>query len=158
MKTEIKDFERKEIFEHYNNKNNPYLYITTKIDKCYTENFGDTPPIADVLLDNKVLAAKAQRKKEEMLERQVKILESKLERVSQSASIDSQTEEAAIELDESNTEATTEPTLNYDIVLQVKPEKVSQIKSEIINGQKCIIIPIDENEHTAVNGVDNLIK
>ena len=132
--------------------------ITTKIDKCYTENFGDTPPIADVLLDNKVLAAKAQKKKEEMLERQVKILESKLERVSQSASIDSQTEEAAIELDENNTEATTEPTLNYDIVLQVKPEKVSQIKSEIINGQKCIIIPIDENEHTAVNGVDNLIK
>ena len=93
-----------------------------------------------------------------MLERQVKILESKLERVSQGASIDSQTEESAIELDENNTEATTEPTLNYDIVLQVKPEKVSQIKSEIINGQKCIIIPIDENEHTAVNGVDNLIK
>ena len=46
---------------------------------------------------------------------------------------------------------------NYDIVLQVKPEKVSKIKSEIINGQKCIIIPVDEDEHTNVNGVENLI-
>ena len=60
--------------------------ITTKIEKSYSENFGDTPPIADILIDNKALAAKAQKKKEEMLEKQVKILENKLERVTQTAS------------------------------------------------------------------------
>lgn len=32
MRVEIKDFDRKDIFKHYNDKNNPYLYITTKID------------------------------------------------------------------------------------------------------------------------------
>lgn len=46
---------------------------------------------------------------------------------------------------------------NYDVVLQVKPEKIPQIKSQIIDGKKCIIIPIDEDEQTTVNGLDNLV-
>ncbi len=48
-------------------------------------------------------------------------------------------------------------TPHYDVILQVKPEKIPQIKSEIIDGQKCIIIPIDKDEQTTVNGVDDLI-
>ena len=43
---------------------------------------------------------------------------------------------------------------NYDIILKVKPEKASQIKSQIIEGQKYIVIPVEENEQTNVNGVD----
>lgn len=138
--------------------------ITTKIEKSYAESFGDTPPIADILIDNKALAAKAQKKKEEMLEKQVRILENKLERVTQDNSLNT---EAAVEVDSNNlieenenntfNDNLSEVDNNYDIVLQVKPEKVSKIKSEIINGQKCIIIPVDEDEHTNVNGVENLI-
>lgn len=138
--------------------------ITTKIEKSYAESFGDTPPVADILIDNKALAAKAQKKKEEMLEKQVRILENKLERVTQDNSLNT---EAAVEVDSNNlieenenntfNDNLSEVYNNYDIVLQVKPEKVSKIKSEIINGQKCIIIPVDEDEHTNVNGVENLI-
>lgn len=138
--------------------------ITTKIEKSYAESFGDTPPVADILIDNKALAAKAQKKKEEMLEKQVRILENKLERVTQDNSLNT---EAAVEIDSNNlieenenntfNDNLSEVDNNYDIVLQVKPEKVSKIKSEIINGQKCIIIPVDEDEHTNVNGVENLI-
>ena len=138
--------------------------ITTKIEKSYTENFGDTPPVAEILIDNKALAAKAQKKKEEMLEKQVRILENKLERVTQDNSLNT---EAAVGVDSNNlieenenntfNDNLSEVDNNYDIVLQVKPEKVSKIKSEIINGQKCIIIPVDEDEHTNVNGVENLI-
>ncbi|WP_195989715.1 DUF4317 domain-containing protein [Clostridium sp. D53t1_180928_C8] len=176
--------------------------ITTKIEKSYTENFGDTPPVADILLDNKALATKAQKKKEEMLERQVKILESKLERVTKDFSINTEDEnissnteiivnssdnenEVATELDntttlaeditkdleninsnseenidsnlKSNDKIENTTTENYDIVLQVKPEKVSQIKSQIIDGKKYLVIPIDEDEQTAVNGIDNII-
>ena len=47
--------------------------------------------------------------------------------------------------------------LDYDIVLKVKPEKVSQIKSEVIDGKKYLVIPIDEDEQANVNGIDNLI-
>lgn len=138
--------------------------ITTKIEKSYAESFGDTPPVADILIDNKALAAKAQKKKEEMLEKQVRILENKLERVTQDNSLNTK---AAVEVDSNNlieenenntfNDNLSEVDNNYDIVLQVKPEKVSKIKSEIINGQKCIIIPVDEDEHTNVNGVENLI-
>ena len=138
--------------------------ITTKIEKSYAESFRDTPPVADILIDNKALAAKAQKKKEEMLEKQVRILENKLERVTQDNSLNT---EAAVEIDSNNlieenenntfNNNLSEVDNNYDIVLQVKPEKVSKIKSEIINGQKCIIIPVDEDEHTNVNGVENLI-
>lgn len=138
--------------------------ITTKIEKSYAESFGDTPPVADILIDNKALAAKAQKKKEEMLEKQVRILENKLERVTQDNSLNT---EAVVEVDSNNlieenenntfNDNLSEVDNNYDIVLQVKPEKVSKIKSEIINGQKCIIIPVDEDEHTNVNGVENLI-
>ena len=46
---------------------------------------------------------------------------------------------------------------NYDVILQVKPEKIPQIKSQIIDGQKCIVIPINEDEQTTVNGLDDLI-
>ncbi|CAM2874596.1 DUF4317 domain-containing protein [Hathewaya histolytica] len=46
---------------------------------------------------------------------------------------------------------------NYDVILQVKPKKIPQIKSQIIDGQKCIIIPIDEDEQTTVNGLDDFI-
>jgi len=45
----------------------------------------------------------------------------------------------------------------YDIILQVNPEKISQIKSQIIDGQKCIIIPINEDEQTTINGLYDLI-
>ncbi|MBZ9689826.1 DUF4317 domain-containing protein [Clostridium estertheticum] len=48
-------------------------------------------------------------------------------------------------------------TPHYDVILQVKPEKISQIKSQIIDGRKCIVIPINDNEQTMVNGLDNLI-
>lgn len=44
---------------------------------------------------------------------------------------------------------------NYDVILQVKPDKIPQIKSQIIDGQKCIVIPINENEQTTINSLEN---
>ena len=45
----------------------------------------------------------------------------------------------------------------YDVVLHVKPEKASQIKSRIIDGQKCLLIPMDENENVNVNGIHTTV-
>ena len=42
-------------------------------------------------------------------------------------------------------------TSQYDIILQVKPEKIPEIKSQIIDGQKCIVIPINDSEQATVN-------
>ena len=121
--------------------------VTTKIEESYVESFGDDLPLAENLIDAKVLKANEQRKKEEHLEKQVALLQTRLEEVKQEVAADNDEENANLE--ESNPD--------YDVILQVKPEKVPQIKSEIIDGQKCIIIPINENEQATVNGVDDLI-
>lgn len=113
--------------------------VTTKIEKSYTENFGEDLPLAENLIDPKTLKANEQRKKEEHLLKQVETLKTQLEEVNKEVAVDSE-----------NTE-------EYDVVLNVKPEKIPEIKSEIINGQKCIVIPINENEQAKVNGLDDII-
>ncbi|SFD39340.1 DUF4317 domain-containing protein [Clostridium uliginosum] len=146
---------------------------TNKIKESYIENFGDDLPIAENLIDSKILKVNAQIKKEDNLKKQVEILQNRLEQAKQETAVDNETntskdidgdnvvleetletnlEEAKDENSEDN-----KSTTNYDVILHVKPEKVPQIKSQIIDGQKCIVIPINENEQTTVNGLDDLI-
>lgn len=157
--------------------------LTTKIEKSYKENFGDDIPLAENLIDSKVLKENEQRKKEEHLKKQVEILQTRLEEVKQEVAAGneiedptstevSDTNEVLEEISESNEEENLETNLeednntnsedneanhDYDVILQVKPEKISQIKSEVIDGQKCIVIPINEDEQAKVNGLDDLI-
>lgn len=180
---------------------------TAKIEKAYVECFEDDMPLAENLLDSKTLKVNAQRKKEEHLQKQVEVLQNKLEQVKQEAASekklqaanenidDEPSTEDIVEISSESTENSIEPsvgetsevsednndqedntnsevnegdltdsseeTLNnetqYDVILQVKPEKIPQIKSQIIDGQKCIIIPISDDEQTTVNGQDDLI-
>lgn len=180
--------------------------LTTKIEKSYVDTFADELPLVENLIDAKTLKANEQIKREKHLEKQVEILQTRLEQVKQEAAVDNETplstenNEASLvnnidnlevnnddedldkesinnnisldknsdtdskedlesniknvddtDLDDNNT------TPDYDVILQVKPEKISQIKSQIIDGQKCIVIPINEDEQTTVNGLDDLI-
>ena len=164
---------------------------TYKIEKSYVENFGEDLPLAKHLIDSKVLKANAQKKKEEQLEKQVEILQHRLEEVKKEAVIDKESEDfkkddkdnlplddnltddldnalddafeddslddaLKNDLDDTNSEDNN-ITSDYDVILQVKPEKIPKIKTQIIDGQKCIVIPVDENEQTTVNGLNDLI-
>lgn len=155
--------------------------ITTKIEKSYIETFGNDTPLAENLIDAKTLKANEQIKKEKHLQKQVEVLQTRLEQVKQEVAIDKEsnqitelnttnvtleesshsdlTESTDTNLDETldTTSENNNVTSHYDVVLQVNPEKVSQIKSQIIDGQKCIVIPINEDEQTTVNGLDDLI-
>lgn len=147
--------------------------IAPKIEKSYMENFSKDLPLAENLIDTKALKANEQRKKEEHLQKQVEILQTRLEQVKQEASVDNETSlptevnddnvvlEEASETDLEKVQDTNlednEDTPHYDVILQVKPEKIPQIKSQIIDGQKCIVIPINEDEQTTVNGLDDLV-
>lgn len=151
--------------------------ITTKIEKSYVENFGEDLPLAESLLDAKTIKANEQRKREQHLQKQVEILQTKLEEVTKESTADSEIHENVDDsendsvlddasentlddnIDESEDEKSENHALDssYDVIVQVKPEKVPQIKSQVIDGQKCIVIPINENEQTTVNGVDDLI-
>ena len=180
--------------------------LTTKIEKSYVDTFGDELPLVENLIDAKTLKANEQIKREKHLEKQVEILQTRLEQVKQESAVDNETplstenNEASLvnnidnlevnndttDLDkesinnnislEENSDTDSkedlesniknvddtdlddnDTTLNYDVILQVRPEKIPQIKSQLIDGQKCIVIPINEDEQTTVNGLDDLI-
>ncbi|WP_426351141.1 DUF4317 domain-containing protein [Alloiococcus sp. CFN-8] len=141
--------------------------VTSKIERSYGELFEGDLPMAESLIDARALKLSEQRKKEKYLEKQVEILQYKLEQVKQEAAVDNQEnatdEEIPEELDQDNVDIEeandieAEDNTQYDVVLQVKPEKISQIKTEIIDGQKCIVIPIEEDEQAKVNGREDII-
>ncbi len=164
--------------------------VAAKIEAAYEENFGDTPPVVEHLIDSKVLAVSQQRKKEFELEEQVQQLQEKLEETTRAIEMnsddippmkdssapealedDSFTDDYMDDIDKVDdeqveprnqeddfTEADVhEDSTNYDVILRVKPQKMTQIKSQVIDGQKCIIIPLDENEQANVNGVPTIL-
>ena len=100
-------------------------HVSEKIEKSFQEEFVDEPPVCEQMLDSKALSLCEQRKKEKELQHQIVTLQKRLN--------DSQEE--------------------GQITLNVSPEKASEITADFIDGQRCLIIPINENEHATVNGI-----
>ena len=134
------------------NKNGISEEITEKVEKSYIKEFGETAPVVEQLLDSKLLKANEQRKKEERLEKKVKFLQEELEKTKNEVSADVH-EDTEENLDEILDNIINDDKDDYDVILKVNPEKVDQIKSQIIDGKKCIVIPIEEDEKANVNGV-----
>ena len=135
----------------------PTLLTEEVVDEVLTENgiLGDTArqiredvnkefsqsmPEVQNLIDTKALEKNARSKEEETLRLQVQELQKEL-----------------IQKSFPDQDEYEEPAKKYDVILRVKPEKASQIKSEIIGGQKCLIIPMEENEHINLNGINTQV-
>lgn len=101
----------------------------SKVEEICEAEFGDAPPLAENLIDAKALAAHAQAKKEAVLRQEVASLKQQLA--------------------EKPTPA------EKEILLQVAPEKVSEIRTELRDGRKFLVIPLAEDEHTIINGIEN---
>ena len=114
----------------------------SSIKEAYTENFSSQLPEVAHLIDPKSLEANARIREEEELRAQVEELKQQVALHQASGEDDSDIDDGI---------------KTYDVVLRVKPEKVSQIQSRMIDGQKCLVIPMDENEHAAVNGVNTTV-
>lgn len=112
----------------------------SSIKEAYTENFSNQMPEVAHLIDQKTLEANARVREEEALRAEVEELKQQV---------------ALHHAD--NADDTDDTIKTYDVILRVKPEKVPQIKSQMIDGQKCLVIPMDENEHAAVNGVNTTV-
>ncbi|MBN2899253.1 MAG: DUF4317 domain-containing protein [Clostridia bacterium] len=134
--------------------------ITVKIEASYEKQFGEEAPLAENLVDTKLVKKHAQKKKEERLMTQIKELESKLEeveKVAESGTDDDVMDEIYETADVSAASDDSQESPKYDVILQVKPEKLHTIKTEMINGQRCIIVPIDDNEQATINGIEDLL-
>lgn len=124
-----------------------------KIEKSVDEAFGEKPPAAENVIDFKALVQNELRVEKMALEDQVGTLTVQLNEKDEAlAERTSQLIEKQEEIDNYIAETKT-----YDVVLRVKPEKASQIKSQVINGQKCLVIPMGEDEHATINGVNTTV-
>ncbi len=142
-----------------------------KIESSFEQQFGKEPPLAENLVDAKLIKKNAQKKKEEQLITQIEALESKLESKldlgidhtnNEVVEDEIVKDEASDKVDNADTEdVSVQPQdeqleFEYDVVLQVKPEKLKLIKTELINGQRCIVVPINDDEQATINGLDDL--
>ncbi|MGN1141996.1 MAG: DUF4317 domain-containing protein [Oliverpabstia sp.] len=103
---------------------------TAVIEKNYEEIFGEDLPEAGSLVDSKLVEANGRRKDRLELVEQVKNLKQQLE---ETRALSPEGEEEC------------------QVVVTVKPEKEGQIYSQIIDGKKCLIIPLEEDDHASVN-------
>ena len=124
-----------------------------KIEKSLEDVFGEKEIPAENVIDSKSLIANEARMEKIALENQVGALTLQLDEKNE------QLEERTNQLIEKQEEIDNyiAETKTYDVVLRVKPEKASKIKSSIIDGQKCLVIPMEENENATINGVNTTI-
>ncbi len=102
----------------------------SKIQQHYEEFFQDTLPAADELLDTKAIKNNEVRAEKKLLQEKV-------------VDLTHQLEDAGVITKDGD---------EIDVVLKVKPEKVDQITSAFVDGRKCLVIPMDEDEHARING------
>ncbi len=100
--------------------------VKEKITDSFTREFGEMPPSANNVLDNKAVETAAQREHIVRLEKQVQSLKGRIEDYNQPAKSD-------------------------EIILRVSQQKSELIKTEVIDGRKYILIPVDENDHIEIN-------
>lgn len=107
-----------------------------QIQDHFVEEFQDAPPAVKHLVDEKAIEKNQKAKKELMLLEEVANLRQELKEKNESQN--------------ENLENSENPS---DVVLRMNPEKADQIKTETIDGQRYIMIPLEENDQIHLNGV-----
>lgn len=124
-----------------------------RIEKSVTEAFGDKAPVAENVIDAKALIQNEIRLEKKEMESQIVALNKQLDdKVTELEERTTQLKEKEEEIENYMAE-----TRNYDVVLHVKPEKANKIHSSVINGQKCLVIPMEDNEQATINGVNTTL-
>mgnify|MGYP004455698369 FL=1 len=143
----------KDVMSRVLNESNVSEEKINRIEKSIDEAFGEKLPVAENVIDSKALVANELRVEKLALEDQVGELTLQLnEKNTELEEKTTKLLEKQEEIDNYVAEVKT-----YDVVLRVKPEKAAQIKSQIINGEKCLVIPMKENENATINGVNTSV-
>ncbi len=110
--------------------------IAERIGQSYVEKFSIEPPVAELLVDKKILSSGAHERREEELLIEVQQLKDELGQTKNELAL---TQPPADDAD-------------CKIILRVTPQKAEQITTQVIDGRRCIVIPVEENEYACVNG------
>lgn len=132
--------------------------IAERIGRSFAEKFADEPPVADLLVDKKILSSGAHERIEEELRVEVQQLKNELGQTKSELAIAQNTARAVADFAENSTGETAatltdEALANAcEVMLRVAPQKAGQITTQVIGGRRCIVIPMDEHEHASING------
>lgn len=113
-----------------------------QIQDHFTEEFQDAPPVVKNLVDEKAIEKNNKVKKEQKLLEEVASLKKEL-----------QNKEAEPAVPVSASSDIDETSEYSDVFLRMNPEKAEHITAQTIDGQKYLLIPVDENEEINLNGV-----
>lgn len=114
-----------EVIEEHKIEANPARIIR---EVCKQE-FADEVPQVEDLVDARAIKANAPVKMERELRREVLELKDELKKERGDAE-------------------------TFDVILKVKPEKTELIRSKVIDDQMYLIIPMSDDEHISINGVE----
>lgn len=114
--------------------------VREQIGKAFAQTFGDVPPVANNVLDSRLVEENTQRMHTAALEQRVADLQHRLAEQSERLAGDEVPwEESA------------------GIVLRVPEERAERVHTGVVEGQKCLPIPIEEGESASINGVDQTL-
>ena len=125
------------------------------IQSHFTEEFSDQPPTVKNLVNEKAIEKNNKEKKEIKLQEEVATLKQELndtkqENLKKTEQIETLVKmEAPLDPDEAKNWA--------EVFLRMKPDKAQQVKAQTIDGQKYLLIPMEENEHINLNGVETTV-
>ena len=112
--------------------------IKQRIEQDYGREFDEAPPAAQHLIDHKLIAASTERARVAELEKEVVSLRRQLRPSS----------------DDDTPPWEDLSSGGPDIIVQVPEPLASAIQVQQIDGQKCLVIPLSNNESASINGVN----
>ncbi len=110
--------------------------IAIKIEAACIEEFGDESPVLENIVDTKAIENHCKKQREQRLQKEVEELKEQIKEIS--------TESRSLPWAENDSE----------IILNVSEKKADEIQAKIIDGRRFLIVPIDNGEHTVINGND----
>ena len=114
--------------------------VREQIGKSYAHTFGEQPPAAQNVLDSRLVEEGAVREHTAALEQKVAVLQQELAQHAASAN----------EENEDDVPWVTGGSINIE--LHVPEERASAIRTGIVEGRKCLLVPIENDEEACVNG------
>ena len=127
-----------------------------QIQEHFTEEFSDKPPVVKNLVNEKAIEKNNKEKKEVRLLEEVATLKQELKDTKQENQEKTEQIETLVKME---APVNPEEAKNWaEVFLRMKPDKAEQVKYQTIDGQKYVMIPIEEHEHINLNGVDTMIE
>ena len=123
-----------------------------QIQDNFTEEFHDRPPVVRNLVNEKAIEKNNKEKKEIKLLEEVASLKQELKDTRQENEEKTEQIETLVKME---APLAPEEAKNWaEVFLRMKPEKAERVKFDRIDGQKYLMIPMEEDEHVNLNGVE----